>query len=164
MKEDLFRDVNTAMYECRLLVSDLGFEKRYKHIIVDESQDLSANAFRLLRTIAGSEHENDIFIVGDSHQRIYKNKAVLSQCGINVRGRSSILRINYRTTEETRRMAMGILKGISFDDLDDSSDIDDRCQSLTHGNAPMVKCFKTANEELDAILNEIKSLTTFVIN
>ena len=99
MKERGVRDINTAMYECRLLISKSAAETRYKHVIVDEGQDLSANAFRLLRAIAGEEHENDIFIVGDAHQRIYKNKAALSRCGINVRGRSSILRINYRPTE-----------------------------------------------------------------
>ena len=158
MKEQKVRDINTAMYECRLLISKSPSETRYKHVIVDEGQDLSANAFRLLRAIAGDEHENDIFIVGDAHQRIYKNKAALSKCGINVRGRSSILRINYRTTEEIRKAAFALLNGISFDDLDDSFDTGDRCQSLTHGKAPQVLRFKNANEEFDAVLKEIKGL------
>ncbi len=159
MKERKIRDINTAMYECRLLAAKTPAESRYKHIIVDEGQDLSANAFRLLRTIAGEEHADDIFIVGDAHQRIYKNKAALSKCGINIRGRSSILRINYRTTEEIRKAAFALLNGISFDDLDDSMDNDDRCQSLTHGPMPSILSFKTANEEFDAVLAEIKSLT-----
>ena len=158
MKEQGIRDINTALYECRLLISKSNAETRYKHVIVDEGQDLSVNAFRLLRTIAGEEHENDLFIVGDSHQRIYKNKAALSKCGINIRGRSSILRINYRTTEEIRKAAFALLNGISFDDLDDGFDTGDRCQSLTHGHAPQVLRYKNANEEFDAILAEIKGL------
>lgn len=158
LKEQKIRDINTAMYECRLLISRSTSEPRFKHVIVDEGQDLSINAYRLLRTIAGEEHENDIFIVGDAHQRIYKNKAALSKCGINVRGRSSILRINYRTTEEIRKAAFALLNGISFDDLDDSFDTGDRCQSLTHGKAPQVQCFNNANEEFDAVLAEIKIL------
>ena len=158
MKEQKVRDINTAMYECRLLLSKLTSETRYKHVIVDEGQDLSMNGFRLLRAIAGDEHDNDIFIVGDAHQRIYKNKAVLSKCGINVRGRSSILRINYRTTEEIRKSAFALLNGISFDDLDDDFDTGDRCQSLTHGKAPQVLRFNNANEEFDAVLKEIKRL------
>jgi superfamily I DNA/RNA helicase len=133
-------------------------ETRYKHVIVDEGQDLSANGLRLLRSIAGEEHPNDIFIVGDAHQRIYKNKAALSKCGINVRGRSSILRINYRTTGEIRKAAFALLNGISFDDLDDDFDTGDRCQSLTHGKPPKVLSFSNANEELDAVLKEIKAL------
>ena len=158
MKEQKVRDINTAMYECRLLLSKSGVETRYKHVIVDEGQDLSTNGFRLLRSIAGEEHDNDMFIVGDAHQRIYKNKAVLSRCGINVRGRSSILRINYRTTEEIRKAAFALLNGISFDDLDDDYDTGDKCQSLTHGRAPEVLRFGNANEEFDAVLKEIKGL------
>ena len=158
MKEQKIRDINTAMYECRMLLMKSNAETRYKHVIVDEGQDLSANGLRLLRSIAGEEHPNDIFIVGDAHQRIYKNKAALSKCGINVRGRSSILRINYRTTEEIRKAAFALLNGISFDDLDDDFDTGDRCQSLTHGKPPKVLSFSNANEELDAVLKEIKAL------
>lgn len=158
MKENQVRDINTAMYECRLLIEKISFETRYKHVIVDEGQDLSANAFRLLRSIAGEEHENDIFIVGDAHQRIYKNKAALSKCGINIRGRSSVLRINYRTTEEIRKTAFALLNGISFDDLDDSFDTGDRCQSLTHGSVPEIIVAANANEEFDEILTKVKGL------
>ena len=158
MKENQVRDINTAMYECRLLIEKISFETRYKHVIVDEGQDLSANAFRLLRSIAGEEHENDIFIVGDAHQRIYKNKAALSKCGINIRGRSSVLRINYRTTEEIRKTAFALLNGISFDDLDDSFDTGDRCQSLTHGSVPEIIAATNANEEFDEILTKVKGL------
>ncbi len=160
MKEQKIRDINTAMYECRLLLTKSNSETRYKHVIVDEGQDLSVNGFRLLRAIAGTEHEDDIFIVGDAHQRIYKNKAALSKGGINIRGRSSILRINYRTTEEIRKAAFALLNGISFDDLDDSFDTGDRCQSLTHGEAPQVKRFANANEEFDFLLKEIKALVS----
>ena len=158
MKENQVRDINTAMYECRLLIEKTSSETRYKHVIVDEGQDLSANAFRLLRSIAGEEHENDIFIVGDAHQRIYKNKAALSKCGINIRGRSSVLRINYRTTEEIRKAAFALLNGISFDDLDDSFDTGDRCQSLTHGSVPEIIAATNANEEFDEILTKVKGL------
>lgn len=158
MKENQVRDINTAMYECRLLIEKMSSETRYKHVIVDEGQDLSANAFRLLRSIAGEEHENDIFIVGDAHQRIYKNKAALSKCGINIRGRSSVLRINYRTTEEIRKAAFALLNGISFDDLDDSFDTGDRCQSLTHGSVPEIIATANANEEFDVILAKVKGL------
>jgi superfamily I DNA/RNA helicase/mRNA-degrading endonuclease RelE of RelBE toxin-antitoxin system len=158
MKERQVRDINTAMYECTKLLNHVGGNPRYAHVIVDEGQDFSSNAYRLLRALVGEEHNNDIFIVGDSHQRIYKNKAVLSQCGINVRGRSSVLRINYRTTEEIRKCAFALLNGISFDDLDDNFDVGDRCQSLTHGQAPVTLDFKDAAAEFEYIVSEIKSL------
>ena len=158
MKENQIRDINTAMYESTKLLQASGNKPRYTHIIVDEGQDFSDNAYRLLRALAGEDHANDIFIVGDSHQRIYKNHPTLSKCGINVRGRSSILKINYRTTEEIRKYAFALLNGISFDDLDEDIDLGDKCQSLTHGAAPIIKNFEDANEELNFIAEEIKKL------
>lgn len=158
MKEHQIRDINTAMYECRKILESSGKTMLYEHIIVDEGQDFSDNAYRLLRALAGPQHENDLFIVGDSHQRIYRNHPVLSRCAINVRGRSSILRINYRTTEEIRRYAFALLNGIPFDDLDEDQEIGDNCQSLTHGLKPVVKNFKDANEELEFLVSEVKKL------
>lgn len=158
MKENKIRDINMAMYESRKLLEAEGNHPKYAAIIVDEGQDFSDNAFRLLRTLVGEQHENDIFIVGDAHQRIYRNRPTLSKCGINVRGRSSILKINYRTTEEIRRYAFALLNGISFDDLDDGVDLGDRCQSLTHGEKPVIKEFKDANAELTYLVEEIENL------
>lgn len=157
MKEKQIRDVETAMYECRMILEKTSSNAPYVNIIVDEGQDLSASAFRLIRALAGAEHQNDIFIVGDAHQRIYKHKAVLSKCGINVRGRSNYLKINYRTTEEIRKYAYTLLTGIKFDDLDEEYD-ETSCQSLTHGTAPQVLTFNDAAEETDYIINEIKHL------
>lgn len=155
MNEKLQRDVETAMYECRKILENKRLTGQYTSIIVDEGQDLSPSAYRLLRALAGDEHQNDIFIVGDSHQRIYRNKAVLSKCGINVRGRSSYLRINYRTTEEIRKFAFGLLNGVSFDDLDEDYDNGKGCQSLTHGDKPEIKEFATPEEELDYLVSRI---------
>lgn len=160
MNEKLQRDVETAMYECRKILENKKLTGQYTSIIVDEGQDLSPSAYRLLRSLAGDEHRNDIFIVGDSHQRIYRNKAVLSKCGINVRGRSSYLRINYRTTEEIRKFAFGLLNGVSFDDLDDDYDNGKGCQSLTHGDKPEIKEFATPEEELDYLVSKIHELET----
>lgn len=160
MNEKLQRDVETAMYECRKILENKKLTGQYTSIIVDEGQDLSPSAYRLLRSLAGDEHRNDIFIVGDSHQRIYRNKAVLSKCGINVRGRSSYLRINYRTTEEIRKFAFGLLNGVSFDDLDDDYDNGKGCQSLTHGDKPEIKEFATPEEELDYLVSRIHELET----
>ena len=158
MKEYQIRDINTAMYESTKLLQAAGRKPRYASIIIDEGQDFSDNAYRLIRALAGEEHPNDIFIVGDSHQRIYRNHPTLSKCGINVRGRSSILKINYRTTEEIRKHAFALLNGVSFDDLDDGADIGGKCQSLTHDEKPIIENFGNANDEFDFILGEVKKL------
>ncbi len=152
------RDVDFAMSECAWLVKRAHPDGMYDHVIVDEGQDFSEPAFRLIRALAGPERENDIFIVGDARQRIYRRKAVLSQCGIRIVGRSSILRINYRTTEEIRRRAVAVLEGVGFDDLDGGSDDDPKAQSLLHGQDPEVKGFKSQDDELSYIVGEIHNL------
>ena len=81
-----------------------------------------------------------------------------SSPSLYVRGRSSILKINYRTTEEIRKHAFALLNGISFDDLDEDLDLGDKCQSLTHGEKPIVENFENANDEFDFLLREVKKL------
>ena len=158
MDERKLRDSEFAMYESRIILEKQFSAGRYESIIVDEGQDFSPSAFRLIRALAGEAHQNDIFIVGDAHQRIYRNKAVLSKCSINVRGRARKLRINYRTTEEIRKYAFGLLKSVSFDDMDEEYDDGDNCQSLTHGEKPVIRKFNTLEEELKFIVKEIKNL------
>ncbi len=156
--ERKLRDSEFSMYECRIILEKQFSSGKFENIIVDEGQDLSPSAYRLIRSLAGEPHQNDIFIVGDAHQRIYHNKAVLSKCGINVRGRAGKLRINYRTTEEIRKYAFGLLKGVSFDDMDEEYDDGDNCQSLTHGEVPVIKKFDTPEDELEFIVGEIRAL------
>ena len=149
-------DAACAMNECAQLLSASPEIRLYSSVIVDEGQDFGPSAYRLLRAIAGSEHTNDMFIVGDAHQRIYKNKVTLSRCGINVRGRSGKLRKNYRTTEEIRRRAMNVLEGLSFDDLDDGIDDGKGYISLSHGEQPTVSVYAAQDQEADELIKNIR--------
>ena len=150
------RDSATAMSECCQLMRSQPDFHPYCAIVVDEGQDLSMNAFRLLRILAGAEHKNDLFIVGDAHQRIYRNKVTLSKCGINVRGRSSQLRVNYRTTEEIRSWAMHVLNDMPIDDLDGGNDVAQGYRSLSHGEAPIVEVFDSFDKEAKALVDHVK--------
>lgn len=123
----------------------------YSTVIVDEAQDMGAQAFRLIRALV-EPGRNDLFIVGDGHQRIYgRNKVVLSKCGIDIRGRSRKLRVNYRTTEEIRKAAVAILEGCDIDDLDGGQDNQKGYKSLTHGESPRVFKFNSAEDQAKAI-------------
>ncbi|MGW3118744.1 UvrD-helicase domain-containing protein [Streptomyces sp. NPDC001107] len=90
---------------------------RYRHIVVDEAQDLRPGHWKMLRAMAARDR-NDIFLVGDTHQRIYNNQVTLGSLGINIRGRSARLTLSYRTTRQILGSALGVLSGESFDDLD----------------------------------------------
>jgi len=129
------------------LIKESGLDARYAAVVVDEAQDLDVAGFSLLRTLVGQSHANDLFIVGDPHQRIYGKPLVLSRCGIEIRGRSRKLRINYRTTEETRAWATAVLNGIDFDDLDGGLDPATDYRSLLHGDEPLIKAFEDTAEE-----------------
>ncbi|MDU4324561.1 MAG: 3'-5' exonuclease [Clostridium celatum] len=158
MNQKAVRDIDTAMMEAKLILENKGDILPYKAVIVDESQDLGIQAFKLIRQIAGDEHQNDIFIVGDSHQRIYRNKVVLSKCGINIKGRSHRLKINYRTTEETRDWAFKLLNGIKFDDLDTGIDDGKGYKSLVHGPKPEIVNFANLQDEVNYLATKINEL------
>ncbi len=147
---DLIRDARSLLETRKITLP-------YRSVVIDEAQDMSAEAFRLLRAIVPAG-ENDIFLVGDAHQRIYHHRVTLGQCGINIRGRGKKLKVNYRTTEETRRFAVALLEGRDIDDLDGGQDEQKGYMSLTHGEPPLVRCFRNFAEEAAFVKTRIQEL------
>ena len=134
----------------------------YAAVVVDEAQDMGEQAFRLIRAIVPESpagDRNSLFIVGDAHQRIYGRRASMSACGINVRGRSRRLRLNYRTTQEIRAWAVSILEGVSVDDLDEGSDTLKGYVSLLYGSSPELVGCSSETEELNGIAAWIRALS-----
>jgi superfamily I DNA/RNA helicase len=133
----------------------------YSAVIVDEAQDMGEQAFRLIRAIVPettSGNLNAIFIVGDSHQRIYARKAIMASCGINIRGRSYRLKLNYRTTHEIRAWAVSILEGVTLDDLDEGKDTLQGYVSLFHGPSPELAPSKSEAEELKGLVAWVRRM------
>lgn len=130
--------------------------KPYRHIVVDEAQDLHEQQWRLLRA-AVAEGPDDLFIVGDSHQRIYDRRSSLSKVGIKVVGRSYKLRINYRTTHEILGWALSLLGEGDFDDLDLGTDSHDFAgyHSFLHGQPPEVSANRSKREEYEALAQRV---------
>ncbi|MBF0231905.1 MAG: ATP-dependent helicase [Desulfamplus sp.] len=155
LNENNLKESDDAMQDARILLEKNPEILPYKSIVVDEAQDMSAQAFMLLSQIS-RKGENSLFIVGDAHQRIYPHRVVLSHCGINIVGRSKRLKINYRTTDETRSWAVSLLKGIKIDDLDGGEDSVTGYKSLLHGKYPEVHSFKTFNDEIEFLSAYIK--------
>ena len=129
----------------------------YRHVIVDEAQDLHETQWRLLRA-AVKDAPNDLFIVGDSHQRIYRRRSSLSRVGINILGRSHKLRINYRTTHEILRWSLRLLGDADYDDLDDGTESHDYAgyHSFAHGPEPHLCRTDSRGAELDALVERIR--------
>lgn len=135
-------------------------ETVFSHVIVDELQDFSNVELNFIRVLV-KEGKNDLFMVGDPLQNIYNKKIVFSRAGINIRGqRSKRLRINYRTTEEIKRLAVSVVQGVHFDDFDGGNEETAGYLSLFHGESPEYHVFKDKKEELDFVYEEIKHLVS----
>jgi len=130
-----FREPEEAYRDALALIKKERTALGIHSIVIDETQDLSAAALALLRASV-PEGVNDLFIVGDAHQRIYRHKVTLSKVGIDIRGRGRRLKINYRTTDEIRRWAIARLANCAIDDLDGQPDTLVGYRSLTHGPIP----------------------------
>jgi superfamily I DNA/RNA helicase len=150
--DDAYRDVAALLDE---EIKEGKAPAAYSAIVIDETQDLGPQALRLLRAMIAS-NPNDLFFVGDGHQRIYtRNRAAMSKCGIDIRGRSKKLYLNYRTTDEIRRQAVALLEGCEIDDLDDGHDETKRYKSLSHGPVPLVA-------KVDSLEEAMKNALTLV--
>lgn len=154
-------DHGDTIREARLLLEAGKVPHRYVSVVADEVQDFSESELRLLRAMV-PEAPNDLFLVGDAHQRIYGHKASLSRCGINVRGlRSRRLRLNYRTTQSIRNWSVAVLRGMSVDDLDEGTD--DALKgyhSLRKGEPPVVVHHATESEEAAFVLERVRAWLT----
>jgi superfamily I DNA/RNA helicase len=132
--------------------------KPFKHLIADEVQDMSNVELRFLRSLVETK-DNDLFLVGDPFQNIYTRKINFTLAGISVRGnRSKQLRINYRTSEEIKRLALSAVKGISYDDFDGEAEKLNGYLSLFHGEAPSYEIYKTKSDEINAIIKFLLEL------
>ncbi len=133
----------------------------WTNVIADEFQDFSNPELRFLRTLA-AEGRNDLFLVGDPLQRIYSGRKInFSAAGINVRGkRSARLKVNYRTTEPIKRVAVSVMEGHEYDDLDGGKEsIAGYVSLIKGGEKPTYEIVHNANEEIEKVmsyLNECK--------
>ena len=94
-----------------------GAPRPFRHVLVDEAQDLTPAHLQLLRALVDNGPD-DLFLAEDSHQRIYGRKITLSHYGIQVRGRSRRLTRNYRTTHQNLDLAFGILDPGAYEDME----------------------------------------------
>ena len=150
------KEVDDAYREVAELLTSTTAVTDYSAIIIDETQDFGPQALKLFRALI-PVGPNDLFFVGDGHQRIYsRNRAAMSKCGIDIRGRSRKLYLNYRTTDEIRRHAVALLEGCDVDDLDDGHDETRRYKSLSHGPVPSVLSVDGLEAAADKAIEFIK--------
>jgi len=126
----------------------------FEFCVVDEAQDISVAQLRLLAAL-GADRPNGLFFAGDLGQRIFQTPFSWKSIGVDIRGRSQTLRINYRTSHQIRMQADRLL-GPEVMDVD--GNIDDRrgTVSVFNGPDPDIRVFDTIEEETDAVAAWLK--------
>lgn len=127
----------------------------YDHIVVDEGQDLHAGHWRVLRGVVAPA-PNDLFICEDGHQQIYGERMVLSRFGIETRGRSRRLTLNYRTSRQNLAFALGVIGDQKVVDLDGEEDTVAGYHSAFIGPAPIAKGFPGVAEEMRFLVETVR--------
>lgn len=125
-------------------------------VIVDEVQDLRSQELKFLSALAG-EKGKEFMMVGDGNQRIYQGRFSFKSLGITIQGRSHILKVNYRTTEQIRRFADNLTTEAS-DDLNGGRESRKGTVSLLQGPRPTLKDFSSPEKEAKFVASEVQKL------
>lgn len=139
VRDELLRKKTTTWAE---MFSRLGDALSYDHVVVDECQDVSVAEARFLGAANGSKPDG-LFFTGDLAQRIFQQPFSWKTLGIDVRGRSFTLKINYRTSQQIREAADRLLPDV-VNDVDGNIERRRGTVSLFDGTPP--KFLKFANE------------------
>ena len=120
-------------------------EKPYTHIVVDEAQDLGPAELQFLAAIAPSGSDS-LFFAGDIGQRIFQHPFSWASLGVDIRGRSSTLKVCYRTSHQIREAADRLLPKVvrDFDGLEERRA---GTVSVFNGPAPEMRKFENEADE-----------------
>ncbi|HEX7448108.1 MAG TPA: 3'-5' exonuclease, partial [Pirellulales bacterium] len=158
---DIFERVCRALDDRRLVTPAAVFTLATKHftggashpydfILVDEAQDLSVPQLRFLAALA-SPGPNALFFAGDLGQRIFQPPFSWKSLGVDIRGRSQTLRINYRTSHQIRRKVDRLLPP-ELADVDGNAESRRGATSVFNGPEPSIEIFATESEEKAAVV------------
>ncbi len=121
----------------------------FDSVVVDESQDISVAQLRFL-SVLGRDHSNGLFFAGDLGQRIFQPPFSWKAQGVDIRGRSRTLRINYRTSHQIRQQADRLLAP-ELSDVDGNTEERRGTVSVFNGPSPTIRVFETSEAEIEAV-------------
>ena len=124
-------------------------EKPFTHIVVDEAQDLGVPELRFLAGIAATGPDAPFF-AGDLGQRIFQQPFSWKGLGVDIRGRSQTLKVNYRTSHQIRQAADRLLPN-TMRDVDGVEDDRSATMSVFNGPEPQIEIFPNVEAEAAAV-------------
>ena len=117
--------------------------------VVDEAQDISVAHLRFVAAL-GAGKQNVLFFTGDLGQRIFQQPFSWKSLGVDIRGRSRNLRINYRTSHQIRQQADRLL-GPEVTDVDGNAESRSDTVSVFNGPPPVIRVLKSEGEEAKSV-------------
>ena len=121
--------------------------------VVDEAQDISVAHLRFFAALGGGGPTR-FFFAGDLGQRIFQQPFSWKALGVDIRGRSRTLRVNYRTSHQIRTQADRLL-GPEVTDVDGNSEDRSDTVSVFNGPPPTIHSLKSESEEIKTVGNWI---------
>jgi superfamily I DNA/RNA helicase len=121
----------------------------FDYVVIDEAQDIGVQQLRFLASIGG-DRSNALFFAGDLGQRIFQQPFSWKSLGVDVRGRSRTLNINYRTSHQIRSQADRLL-GPEVADVDGNTESRKGTISVFNGPEPIVRSFGNPGDESQAV-------------
>lgn len=140
---DLFTALAVAILNSKNIPFDFA--------VVDEAQDISVAHLRFFAALGGSR-PNALFFAGDLGQRIFQQPFSWKSLGVDVRGRSRTLRVNYRTSHQIRTQADRLL-GPVVTDVDGNTEDRSDTVSVFNGPPPFILTLKDEHAEIKAVGN-----------
>jgi mRNA-degrading endonuclease RelE of RelBE toxin-antitoxin system len=138
---ELFTSLAAAIAKTKKVVFDFA--------VVDEAQDIAVAHIRFFAAL-GNLRPNALFFAGDLGQRIFQQPFSWKALGVDIRGRSRTLRVNYRTSHQIRTQADRLL-GPVVTDVDGNSDDRTDTVSIFNGPPPTIQTLKSEGEEITTV-------------
>lgn len=129
----------------------------YEFAVIDEAQDINVAQLRFLAALGGGR-PNSLFFAGDLGQRIFQTPFSWKSLGVDVRGRSRTLRINYRTSHQIRRQA-DLLLGPEVSDVDGNIEKRSGTVSVFNGPSPDIAICDSSEQEVKKVGAWLRSLS-----
>lgn len=134
---------------------------QYSALLIDEAHDFD-DAWLRLATRLVSPHTRSLLVLYDDAQSIYQRKRRkfnFAGVGIEARGRTSVLRMNYRNTAEVLALALhcarGLLEGADAPCGDDEIPLVQPASAGRRGAMPVLLAGRDADEEAALIAERI---------
>lgn len=127
----------------------------FDFVVVDEAQDISVAHLRFLAALAGHRADG-LFFAGDLGQRIFQQPFSWLALGVDVRGRSKTLRVNYRTSHQIRSQADRLL-GPEVSDADGNKEERSHTVSVFNGPPPQIQIVDSNDAEIEHVRQWIRA-------